>query len=112
MVDQWKEDLFGELQDPEFTILYGADRAKSSFGLTLLKTRRALDLTQKQLAERLGVKQPYIAQVESGEINLTLEAAGKMLAVLGLKMVVSTEPLASLEKVTVSPALSVVREGK
>jgi transcriptional regulator with XRE-family HTH domain len=112
MVDKWKEDLINELKDPEFAEMYGAESAKSEFGLVLFHNRQAAKLTQKQLAEKLGVKQPYIAQVESGEVNLTLEAAGKMLAVLGLKMVISTEPLAPREKERVSPALSVVREGK
>jgi transcriptional regulator with XRE-family HTH domain len=93
MVDELEKDLIEDLRDPEFSGLYGSECARSEYGLTLFHARQALHLTQKQLAEKLGVRQPYIAQLESGEANPTLGAAGKLLAALGLKMVIGLEPL-------------------
>jgi transcriptional regulator with XRE-family HTH domain len=98
MVDELERDLIGELKDPEFAGLYGAECARSEYGLALLHARQSADVTQKELSEKLGVRQPYIAQLESGEANPTLGTAGKMLAALGLKMVISVEPLAPQER--------------
>jgi transcriptional regulator with XRE-family HTH domain len=97
MVEEWERDLIEELKDPEFAEMYGADRTKSSFGLAILHARQNANMTQKQFSEKLGVSQPYIAQIESGETNPTLEAAGKMLAAIGLKMIINVEPLGPRE---------------
>jgi transcriptional regulator with XRE-family HTH domain len=102
MVSEVELDLIEELKDPEFATLYGAESAKSDFGLALLHARQNAKMTQAQLAEKLGVKQPYVAQLESGEANPTLGKAGEMLAALGLKMVIHTEPLAPQENAPVS----------
>ena len=93
MIDEWEKDLQIELEDPEFAKSYGAECATSGFGLTLLHARQKQKLTQQQLSDRLGIRQPYIAQLESGEANTTLRSAGKILASLGLKLVITTVPL-------------------
>jgi transcriptional regulator with XRE-family HTH domain len=93
LVDELERDLIEELKNPEFAKSYGAECAKSEFGLALFRTRQTTKLTQKELSEKLGVSQPYIAQLESGEANPTLGVAGKMLAMLGKKMVITIEPL-------------------
>lgn len=107
MVEEWKLDLLEELKDPEFAKSYGSECARSEYGLVLFRARQAAKLTQKELADKLGVKQPYIAQLESGEINSTMDALGSMLAVLGLKIIMNTEPIAPQEEVPVK-----VRTGK
>jgi predicted transcriptional regulator len=97
MVDQLEMDLLEKLTDPEFASLYGEECAKSEFGLALFHARKKGGMTQQELANKFGYSQPYIAQLESGEVNLTMGAAGKMLAALGLKMVINTEPLGPAE---------------
>lgn len=42
-------------------------------------------LTQKQLAERLGVTQPMVAKLESGDYNYTIEQLWKIASKLGLE---------------------------
>jgi transcriptional regulator with XRE-family HTH domain len=98
MVDEIERDLIEELKDPEFAKSYGAECAKSEFGLALFHARQKTKLTQKELAERLGVRQPYIAQLESGEENPTLEVIGKMLAAIGYKLSCNIKPIAPQEK--------------
>ena len=93
MAEEWELDLQAELNDPEFARSYGAECARSEFGLALLKARQKRKLTQKQLSDMLGIRQPYIAQLESGEANPTLSTAGRILASLGLKLVITTAPL-------------------
>ncbi len=93
MNEQWKLDLIEELRDDDFSKSYGAEDAKSEFGLCLLRARKAANMTQQHLSKKLGVNQSYIAQLESGEANPTLSTVGKILAVLGLKIKISTDPL-------------------
>lgn len=87
------EDLERELQDPEFRKLYGAADAKAELSIALALARQKSGLTQKQLAERLGVKQPYIAKLEGGEANPTIGAVGSMLALINLRMCMATDKL-------------------
>lgn len=47
---------------------------KSSLGTQLRALRRARGLTQEQLAEKLQVTPRYLAGVERGERNLTLDS--------------------------------------
>jgi len=84
MTRTFRDDLKQNLRDPEFAKRFGAARAKSNFAITLAEARRQLNLTQQQLATRLGVSQSYIAKLEGGEANPTLDKIGSLLAALGL----------------------------
>ncbi len=87
------EDLLKELKDPEYARRYGDEMAKVDFGITMTNARKNLDLTQRGLAEKLGIKQPYIARLERGEANPTLGAIGRLLAAISLRLVTGTAPL-------------------
>jgi len=89
----FRDDLEQNLRDPEFAKRFGAAQAKSSFALTLAKARAELGLTQKELAAEVGVSQAYIAKLEGGEANPTLERIGSLLAVLGLSLTTGTAAL-------------------
>jgi len=95
MIRTPRQDLEQELQDREYTKLYGAAQAKAEFALTLAKSRNRSAMTQNELADRLGLSQPYIAKLEGGDANPTLGTIGSLLAVLGLRLVMDTEPLLS-----------------
>ena len=104
MTRTFKDDLERNLRDPEFAKRFGAARAKSNFAITLAEVRRQSNLTQQQLAARLGVSQAYIAKLEGGEANPTLERIGSLLAVLRLSLTTGTttflpQPEASLETI-------------
>jgi transcriptional regulator with XRE-family HTH domain len=87
MTRTFESDLEQELQDLESAKIFGAAQAKSSFAITLAEARMRLNLTQQQLAARLGVSQAYISKLEGGEANPTLERIGSLLAVLGLSLI-------------------------
>ncbi len=93
MTRTFESDLKQELQDPESAKMFGAAQAKSSFAITLAEARRQLNLTQQQLAARLGVSQSYVAKLEGGEANPTLDRIGSLLAVLGLSLTTGTTAL-------------------
>ena len=88
-----REDLIDRLKDPEYAKLYGAENAKVDFAITLTKARKNLDLTQKSLADKLGISQPYVAKLEGGEANPTLGTIGSLLASIDLRLVTGTAPL-------------------
>ena len=88
-------DLLKRLKDPEYAKLYGAEDAKIDFGITLTKTRKNLNLTQKSLADKLGISQSYVAKLESGEANPTLGRVGSLLASLDLRLTTGIAPLKS-----------------
>ena len=87
------DDLLERLKDPEYAKLYGAENAKVDFAITLTKARKSLNLTQKSLADKLGISQPYVAKLESGEANPTLGKVGSLLATIDLRLVTGTAPL-------------------
>jgi transcriptional regulator with XRE-family HTH domain len=52
-------------------------------GEEIRRARRELELTQRDLAERLGSSQAYVANVEAGRENLTLGKLAQIAAALG-----------------------------
>ena len=93
MVNTFEDNLKKKLLDPKFAKMFGAAQAKSSFAITLVEARKQLNLTQQQLANRLGVSQSYIAKLEGGEANPTLDRIGSLLAAVGLSLVTDIAPL-------------------
>lgn len=93
MTTSFRDDLQQNLRDREFAKRFGAARAKSNFAITLAEARRQLNLTQQELATRLGVSQSYVAKLEGGEANPTLDRIGSLLAILGLSLTTSTATL-------------------
>ena len=93
MTRTFRKDLEQNLRDPEFAKRFGAARAKSSFALALAEARAKAGLTQKELANKIGVSQAYIAKLEGGEANPTLGKIGSLLAVLGLSLTMDTTTL-------------------
>jgi len=49
----------------------------------LREIQERLNLTQGEMAERIGVKQPAISKLENGDRRLTLETLSEIIAVLG-----------------------------
>ncbi len=56
---------------------------------SIITARQAQGLTQGQLAERIGTRQPVISRLESGEGNPTLNQLQKIAKALDLKLKVS-----------------------
>lgn len=54
----------------------------------LIKARKEKGITQKQLEEMSGIKQPVIARMETGKANPQLETVLKVLAPLGMTLAI------------------------
>jgi len=93
MNDPLRDELIEDLKNLDFKRSFGAETAKLEIGALLYKVRKNANLTQKELSEKLGVKQPYIARLEAGEANPTISAIGNMLAMLDLRLAADVRQL-------------------
>lgn len=59
------------------------------YGQLLRDRRRELKMTQKQVAEKLGREQSYIARVERGKADIQLSSFFRIAAVLGIQFIPS-----------------------
>lgn len=53
-----------------------------SVGENIKKRREALNLSQRDLAEQVGIAQPFLCQVERGTKNPSLQVAAEIAKVL------------------------------
>jgi DNA-directed RNA polymerase specialized sigma subunit len=78
---KWRENQFA---DPEFRALYEKEAAKSELWLQLVEARQAAGLTQRQVAQRLGVSQSQVARIEKqGYDAYTLNTLRRYVKALG-----------------------------
>jgi ribosome-binding protein aMBF1 (putative translation factor) len=74
------------LQDPEVRAEYDKLEPEYQIARQLIKARLAKKLTQAELAAKAGVKQAYIARLEGGDANPTVESLNKVASALGLRL--------------------------
>jgi transcriptional regulator with XRE-family HTH domain len=70
-------------------------------GHELAYARREAKLTQKQLAQRLGVGRSYVARIESGTDNLTIGQLAHLADALGAQLKI-TFPIPHRAAVTIN----------
>lgn len=58
--------------------IYAERRAQYAFANLIIERRKALNLTQGDLAERSGISQPEISRIESGKVNPTIGTLGRL----------------------------------
>jgi len=82
----WKELEQELLQNP--VIKTEVDKLEPEYELArqLIKARLAKKLTQSELAEKAGVKQAYIARLESGTANPTVGSLNQIADALGKRL--------------------------
>lgn len=57
------------------------------YGNMLKERRKELKLTQKEVAQRLGREQSYIARVEKGKADIQISSFFRIASVLGIQFV-------------------------
>ena len=80
----WNE-LEAEIFTPEEI---AESRARVALISSLVEARKAKGLSQQELAELTGVKQPAIARLENGHISPSVDTINKLLAPLGKRLAV------------------------
>lgn len=82
----FREHLNEQLKDPAFYQEYKALEPEYEIIRQVLTARTEQNLTQKELAERVGIKQSNISRLESGNYNPSLEFLQKIAAGLGKEL--------------------------
>jgi transcriptional regulator with XRE-family HTH domain len=81
-----------QLADPSFKAEWQRLAPAREFAATLLRYRAEHELSQRALAERLGVSQPRIVKLESGEHNPEVDTIINAVRRLGIEFVLNVSP--------------------
>ncbi len=83
---KWEELREELLQDPNVKAEFDRLEPEYQMARQLIKARLAKNLTQAELADKIGVKQAYIARLESGTANPTVESLAKVASALDKRL--------------------------
>ena len=82
----FRNDLKERLKDPEFFREYKALEPEYEIIKQIIITRNEQNLTQKELARRIGIKQSNISRLESGNYNPSLGFLKRVATGLGKEL--------------------------
>lgn len=82
----WKTLEKELMQDPILKAEFAKHEPEYQLARRLIEARRQGNLTQAELAAKAGVKQEYIARLESGSANPTLASITKVSRALGVRL--------------------------
>ncbi|MDD7911650.1 MULTISPECIES: helix-turn-helix domain-containing protein [Pseudovibrio] len=74
-------------------------RTPEQLGTVIRNARKAQNLSQNALAQRVGVRQGTISQIETGHAALRLETLLSVLAALNLELQVATRSKGSMDAI-------------
>ncbi|PIR13301.1 transcriptional regulator [Candidatus Falkowbacteria bacterium CG11_big_fil_rev_8_21_14_0_20_39_10] len=82
----FEDDLKEKLKDPKFK--QGFDLAYKRWGIAreIIEARKKAKMTQKDLAKSLKTSQSFVARVENGGQNLTIDVLSRLADVLSAKL--------------------------
>lgn len=96
VLHKW-DDVQKELNLPKHELLLA--QVKLELSEFIYDLRKSKKMSQKELGRAIGVSQPYIAKIEDGEENLTLETIVKILAALNTRLALKPEKRGKHESV-------------
>ena len=78
--------------DPEFRAEWERTTLARAVAVAIVRYRAEHDLSQRELAERLGMKQPQVARLELGEVNPTMETLIRLASRLRIEFTIDVRP--------------------
>lgn len=75
-MSSFEERLAKRLEDPEFAAAWKETELEYLVARNIIKKRKALGLTQNELAKRIKTQQSVISRIEAGNSNITLKTLG------------------------------------
>lgn len=87
-MSDFRKYLDQQLEDPEFTAEYEAMRPEYEAIRAVIAARLERHMTQKELAEKTGIRQSNISRIESGASSPTVDTLARIAAGLGKKLVI------------------------
>jgi ribosome-binding protein aMBF1 (putative translation factor) len=80
--------------DPEFRAEWERTALGRAVAVAIVRYRAEHDLSQRELAERLGMKQPQVARLELGEVNPSIETLMRLASELKIEFTIDVRPVA------------------
>jgi ribosome-binding protein aMBF1 (putative translation factor) len=88
------EESFAEWRrDPEYVRAYDALEEEFVRAQLIIGTRAHADLSQAELAARMGTSQSAIARLESGQVKPSTRTLEKLAAATGMRLRIVLEPV-------------------
>lgn len=85
-MSELREYLSEQLKDPEFAAEYESMRPEYEAIRAMISARLECHMTQKELAERTGIRQSNISRIESGNSSPTIDTLARIAAGLGKQL--------------------------
>ncbi len=93
-----RDVLQEHLQDLEFRAEWERTALARAVALAVVGYRAKHGMTQTQLAQKLGARQPHVARLEMGEHTPSLEMLQRLSRALGLRFIVEIAPAGETER--------------
>lgn len=78
--------------DPEFRAEWERTALARAVAVAIVRYRAEHDLSQRDLAERLAMKQPQVARLELGEVNPSMDTLMRIASRLGIELTIDVRP--------------------
>jgi ribosome-binding protein aMBF1 (putative translation factor) len=91
----YKQEL---LEDAEVKQAYDALQKSYDIAKMIYNARTEANLTQEQLAKRIGTRQANISRAEKGSSNITVGTLSKIAEATGYELVISMKPIGKVSK--------------
>jgi|Napbiome12C3dose_1001474.scaffolds.fasta_scaffold00073_3 ribosome-binding protein aMBF1 (putative translation factor) len=85
----FEDDLKERLRDPAFKKEWDSSEVEFQLGCKLIETRLKKNLSQRELAKKVGTSQSQIARIEGMNANPSLSLLKRISAALGSKLQIS-----------------------
>lgn len=85
-MSDFQKYLNDQLKDPEFAEEYEAQKPEYEAIRAVIAARLEQHMTQKDLAEKTGIRQSNISRIESGSTSPTVETLARIAAGLGKQL--------------------------
>lgn len=82
----FREHLNEQMKNPDFAREYNALGPEYEIIRQIIKARAEQNITQKELANKIGIKQSNISRLESGNYNPSLDFLQKVAEGLGKQL--------------------------
>jgi transcriptional regulator with XRE-family HTH domain len=94
------QDLIAEQlrADPEFRRQWERTALARAVAVAIVGYRADHDLSQRDLAQQLGMKQPQVARLELGEVNPSMETLMRISSCLGIEFTIDIRPAGALAR--------------
>lgn len=85
-MSDFKNYLAQQMEDTAFAAEYEAQRPEYEAIRAVIAARLACNMTQKELAEKTGIRQSNISRIENGSASPTIDTLARIAAGLGKQL--------------------------